>query len=225
MISVYRTGTEPEAMPAEKIDVDAVISSFSEIRHNNRYRGQGQKGIHGMNMTPEYCAWVSMRRRCQAKRSPKQSSYIARGITVCERWSEFINFYEDMGPRPSDKHSLDRIDNNGNYEPGNCRWATAKEQNRNRRGLLWITYNGRTQLLADWSRELGIEPSVLSSRIKKGLPEEQIFTPYSLHIFSSEEERKCKNCDKPIPRDRKNGAKYCCTNCVKRYYKKTHKRK
>ena len=89
---------------------------------------------HNMSYSSEYSAWDSMKQRCLNIRNPRYKSYGGRGIIVCERWlSSFENFYEDMGPCLSGKHSLDRINNEGNYEPGNCRWATVSEQNRNRR--------------------------------------------------------------------------------------------
>lgn len=93
----------------------------------------GSKRIkHGMNGTPTYRSWVEMRRRC---RDPQRDKYhAAMGVSVCERWQSFVNFLADMGERPSLRHSIDRFPNPfGNYEPGNCRWATAEQQANNRR--------------------------------------------------------------------------------------------
>ena len=91
-------------------------------------------GLSGVNITAEYRAWKQMKGRCYGKNNPKYKDYGKRGIVVCERWiNSFNNFLSDMGEKPSDGHSLDRIDVDGNYEPSNCRWATAKEQANNTR--------------------------------------------------------------------------------------------
>lgn len=98
---------------------------------------QHQEKGHGMVKTPEWSAWHMMKQRCNLKTSKKYKDYGGRGITVYEPWLEsFTEFYKYIGPRPSKKHSLDRINNDGNYEPGNVRWATANEQNSNRRSTV-----------------------------------------------------------------------------------------
>lgn len=91
------------------------------------------RATHGGRDTPEYGVWWSMRQRCDNPANKAFANYGGRGIRVCERWQSFENFRADMGMRPSDELSIDRIDNDGNYEPGNCRWATAKEQRANQR--------------------------------------------------------------------------------------------
>lgn len=85
----------------------------------------------GYSSTPAYLSWTCMRKRCTDPRDPSWANYGGRGVNVCERWQDFAAFLADMGPRP-DGHTLDRIDPDGNYEPGNCRWATMLEQRHNR---------------------------------------------------------------------------------------------
>ncbi len=88
---------------------------------------------HGGRRRPEYKVWEAMKHRCQNPANKKFADYGGRGIVVCDRWQGFASFFEDMGPRPTPRHSIDRVDNNRGYEPSNCRWATASEQRANRR--------------------------------------------------------------------------------------------
>lgn len=88
-------------------------------------------------MTAEYIAWFNMKQRCLNKKHPRFKDWGARGISVCDRWQTFKNFLEDMGEKPSKNHSIDRIDNDGHYEPKNCRWATKSEQSANRKYKKW----------------------------------------------------------------------------------------
>lgn len=125
-------------------------------------------GKHKMSNTPEYRTWSYMRRRCShADENPRHGG---RGIVVSERWETFTNFYADMGPRPSSRHSLDRINNDGNYEKGNCRWATAKTQARNRNNSITVTVFGKSMPLADAASALGIKYVTLYWRIKHNRP-------------------------------------------------------
>lgn len=128
------------------------------------------------NVSPEYESWQHMLNRCGNPKDKRWARYGKRGITVCERWKEFKNFYEDMGDRPTDKHTLERLNNDGNYEPSNCIWATPHQQTRNRRSNINITHDGKTMCLKDWAEQLGIKPATLYARIHSGWTVERAFT-------------------------------------------------
>ncbi len=120
-----------------------------------------------------YGAWAAMLGRCRNPKLPNFPPYGGRGITVCARWLKFENFLADMGPKPSPDLSLDRIDNNGNYEPSNCRWATPFDQANNRRSTVKIEYLGRRLSVHEWAREVGLKPSTLRFRLDHGIPLEE----------------------------------------------------
>ena len=122
------------------------------------------KTTHGQTGTRMYDVWCSMRQRCNDRGHVYYHHYGGRGIKVCERWNDFAVFLADMGERPSVEHSLDREDNDGNYSKANCRWATKKEQARNRRNNRTLTHAGRSMTLPEWAEEIGILPSTLRSR-------------------------------------------------------------
>ena len=129
--------------------------------------------VHGGTGTPEFTAWSKAKERCYSKNSQRYHRYGARGIIVCDRWlNSFPNFLEDMGKRPSKKHSLDRIDNNGNYCKENCRWATSKQQGKNRSTT--ILYKGKSAIEA--SKKLGGNPSLIPCRLRMGWSIEKSFT-------------------------------------------------
>jgi len=119
-----------------------------------------------------------MKKRCLNPNATGYSNYGGRGITVCDRWiNSFEAFHQDMGDRPEGM-SIDRIDNNGNYEPGNCRWATNEEQQRNKRDrpLRLITVNGEHNSIAGWARKIGIDQSAIHHRLRRGWPIELAVT-------------------------------------------------
>jgi hypothetical protein len=116
----------------------------------------------------EYQSWLRMKQRCYSVKCRNYKNYGGRGIMICDRWKDFQNFLADMGPRPSAKHSIERIDVNGHYEPTNCRWATAKEQARNCRDTVYVEYRGRRHKLIELCEELGLKREVVYGRIKKG---------------------------------------------------------
>lgn len=123
------------------------------------------------NKRPEYMAWRNMIARCENPKRKDFASYGGRGIKVCARWrSSFGAFLADIGTRPSPQHSIDREDNDGNYEPDNVSWATKRQQGENRRTTTAYTHRGKTQSLKQWSRDLGIPIATLWSRIESGWP-------------------------------------------------------
>ena len=123
------------------------------------------KITHGFADTPIYRSWQSMKRRCYKITARRYKDYGGRGIRVCKHWMKFENFLRDMGPKPTGM-TLERIDNNKGYYPSNCKWASYKEQARNRRRKTrLITFKGRTQCLLDWAAEVGIKPTTLYARL------------------------------------------------------------
>ncbi len=126
---------------------------------------------HGLSHTLEYAAWRAMRSRCTDPRNKRFYGYGGRGIRVCPEWDvSFVAFISDMGRRPSSQHSLDRIDNDGNYEPGNCRWATRKEQDANRGNLTLMTWNGETKSVTAWAEVTGLPKHTIYVRVWRGWP-------------------------------------------------------
>lgn len=132
---------------------------------------------NGEYKSATYRSWDMMKQRCTNPRDPAYHNYGGRGIEVCERWLHFQNFLMDMGERPSLKHSIDRYpDANGPYAPGNCRWATRGQQNRNRRNNVLLTFNGETKCAADWADSIGMHRRTLLSRLLRGYSTEEALT-------------------------------------------------
>lgn len=133
---------------------------------------------HGRSKTLVYKAWAAMKERCLNPANIHFESYGGRGITVCERWrNSFADFIADMGERMSGC-TLERIDNNGNYEPGNCKWATRREQQRNRRCNRILVVNGTAKCISAWAEEMGVTFSVISNRLSYGWSDEEaVLTP------------------------------------------------
>ncbi len=169
-------------------DCDNIIDVFPDSLIGNRtvscgcsrYLRMAEKiTTHGAtknhSQTGEYGIWLGIKSRCKHK----QIGYA--DISVCERWTckeGFSNFLTDMGPRPSKKHSIDRIDNKGHYCPENCRWATIAVQARNKSTTKLITFNNKTQCITDWGIELGISNKIISKRLKdEWTVEEALTTP------------------------------------------------
>jgi hypothetical protein len=134
---------------------------------SNFKHGQCSLKHGGWRTMPEYAIWQGMIRRCYTPTNHNYPGYGGRGIKVCDRWrTSFLAFMEDVGLKPSPRYTIDRFPNqNGNYEPGNVRWATRAEQSQNLRSNVLITYNGVTKILAVWARETRLKPSTIKDRI------------------------------------------------------------
>lgn len=130
---------------------------------------------HGMSNTKIYVLWRSMLDRCENENSPAYHNYGGRGISVCESWQDFMNFYRDMGERPEGM-SINRIDNDKGYSRENCEWTNRKAQNRNRRNRHMLTHDGVTKSMAEWSDQIGISIPTIWYRKRLGWSDEQIVT-------------------------------------------------
>lgn len=133
---------------------------------------------HGGHGTTTYKRWKAMLQRCTSNPEAEHfKNYAARGLTVCDRWREsFEAFRDDMGECPDSTMTLDRIDNERGYEPGNCRWATMAEQNLNRRSVLQLTHAGRTLCASQWAAELGMSANTLLMRLRNGWSTDRALT-------------------------------------------------
>lgn len=141
-------------------------------------RKRSTSTTHGESFSSEYGSWKAMIQRCTNPKRKKFEYYGGQGVQVCERWYSFENFLQDMGKKPSPKHSLDRWPNpQGDYEPGNVRWATREQQSRNTSANHNVTYEGVTKCLMDWSKHLGIPFSTLAARLKRWTLERAMTTP------------------------------------------------
>lgn len=132
----------------------------TRIKHGNC------KVVTGI-ITAEYRAWQNMHQRCKNTKFRQYKDYGGRGITVCERWNSFDNFLEDMGPRPSAQHSLDRLGNNLGYEKDNCKWATEWQQKHNRRANVWLSAFGVSMVQKDWARVIGVGEATVIAWLRK----------------------------------------------------------
>jgi hypothetical protein len=131
---------------------------------------------HGGHGTLTYMRWKSMMQRCHNPKAENYPYYGGKGVTVCERWHDFASFLADMGECPLGL-TLDRLKNDRGYEPGNCRWATKAEQNRNRPShCVMLTHGGVTRNVTDWAAEIGISANTLNMRIANGWSTERALT-------------------------------------------------
>ncbi len=131
---------------------------------------------HGMTHTPTFSSWRGMLHRCEVATATGFDRYGGRGISVCERWHNFADFFADMGVRPSLNHQIERKDNNGNYEPSNCVWATKKEQARNRRSNRLLTHKGESLPVSVWAERAGLTTYQVINRLNLGWEVERALT-------------------------------------------------
>lgn len=129
----------------------------------------------GLVMSPTYHTWAGMKARCSNSNHRGYKDYGGRGISVCERWQTFSNFYEDMGEKP-DGMEIDRKDNDKDYEPFNCRWVSRYDNIRNRSVTRWLTYKGETLTLSEWARKVGLKRKTLDRRLERGWSLEDALT-------------------------------------------------
>ena len=122
---------------------------------------------HGMSGSRTHRIWCNIFTRCENKKALSYAKYGAKGVSICAQWRTFENFLTDMGKCPSPRHTIDRVNPKGNYEPGNCRWATMKQQQNNRSNNRKITFNGRTMTLQQWADKTGIDRKTISGRIDR----------------------------------------------------------
>lgn len=142
------------------------FSSYEKAKLREKgLKGPHRNFTHRGTGTPEYRIWDTMKQRCNNPKHKKFPLYGGRGIKICARWDDFASFLSDMGPRPSPRHSIDRIDGDKGYSPDNCRWATPKQQARNVRTHPRFTYQDRTLTIAEWAEITGINTSTLYYRI------------------------------------------------------------
>jgi len=150
---------------------------------------------HGKYNTSEYRYWAAMKQRCYSPKNAYYHLYGGRGVSVCDQWkNSFTAFIEDMGQKPTPKHTIDRIDTNGNYEPGNCRWATAYQQANNQRNTILVEFNGKTQSTSEWSKEVGISKNTIYTRIRNGWTVKDTLTkPITSHNLKPKIKKKWKH--------------------------------
>jgi hypothetical protein len=169
-----------------KCDCGNTQKTSSARLNNNHVRSCGclvaesiraAKITHNMTKTPEYRCWSHIKSRCYNPRTPDYKNYMDRGIRMCDEWkNSFETFFSDMGKRPTTKHTIERVDNNGLYEKLNCVWATRLVQNANRRNTHLLTFRGETMTKRQWALRLGIGYATVQYRLKAGWSVERTLT-------------------------------------------------
>ena len=173
---------------------------------------------HGLSKTEEYTIWLGMKKRCNNPSCKAYKHYGGRGIKICDRWLDFSNFYKDMGKRPSSMYSIDRIDNNGDYEPNNCRWATMKEQAVNKSNSIVKGVS-----LPTLAKEAGLNYSSVFRRLKRGVNLENALSPPTRgNIKYCQRGHKLEGANIIYKRDGRRNSRIC-VNLNQIEYRKRHK--
>jgi len=152
-------------------------SSCGCLLHIPKFKHGHARSVSGKKESSEYRSWCGMLQRTLSspEGTEEYNNYRGRGITVCERWKVFENFLEDMGPKPTLKHTIERVDNNKGYCAKNCKWATMKEQAQNTRRNVYLTYKGETKCVSEWTRIKGFRLGMLLDRNRRGYTVEEAF--------------------------------------------------
>ncbi len=162
----------------KKISMCTKCGALGNLKHGESLNGK---------KTKEFRAYSHMKERCLNKDHKEYKNYGGRGIKVCSRWIEsYVNFINDVGRSPSSKHSLDRENNEGNYEPSNVRWTTSKTQNRNKRTNFWIEFNGKKMILTDWANYFGVTAPTILYHFKKQRTIADLMIKYKSDVLTSQ---------------------------------------
>lgn len=163
--------------------------SEKEYRLNNLTQGTSQScgclhreraSVHGMHGTRVYKIWCGMIQRCQNPNHEQYKNYGGRGIAVDPDWQSFESFFRDMGLPPTERHTLERKNGDSAYCASNCIWATQQEQQNNRRNNVLLTFEGKTQTISQWARELNLSKTTIQTRVARGWPIERVLSqPWS----------------------------------------------
>lgn len=193
----------------------------NEIRHSIAF-------VHGGRRTPEYQVWCKIKARCCNPNDIGYENYGGRGIKICDRWlHSFADFIQDLGERPSNDHSIDRVDVNGDYEPSNCRWALPDVQHNNKRNSVLLEWNGLKLTPAQWGRKLNIRAGVIRDRIQRGWSiSKALSEPVKLNSNETALRTCCGN-GHPYPENptrRSNGSR-ACAQCDRQYCRRARERK
>jgi hypothetical protein len=171
-------GSKKEVKSTALKGTNMVFSCGCILRDMGMQRRLPNRKVEG-KITREYRTWIGIKERCYQKNAKHYHRYGGRGIKVCDRWlNDFDTFLLDMGKRPAGKYSLDRINNDGDYEPQNCRWATKWEQARNTSTNFYMEHNGMNMTKAEWSRYFGVYPFALDGHLNGGKSIAQIYDFY-----------------------------------------------